>query len=97
MSRISRGPIQKSLKYVPDMRKGVKARARMIAVPHKNPANDTFEPFWKFGRYVCQLQRLTINYCTNHPSSRGIRYYNSNLYINFTHNKFFEQTDFFKF
>ena len=82
MSRISRGPIQKSLKYIPDMRKGVKARSRMLAVPHKHPANDTFEPFWKFGRYVCQLKRLTINYCPNHPSSRGIRY-TTILYLRF--------------
>jgi len=72
---MSRGPIQKSLKYVPNATRSVKELARMITVPHKHPANDTFEPFWKFGRYVCQMKRLTINYCPQHPSSRGIRYF----------------------
>ncbi|XP_066915134.1 large ribosomal subunit protein mL43-like [Clytia hemisphaerica] len=67
-----RGPIQKSLKYVPNV-KAVTTRAKMLKVPHKHPSNDTFEPFWKFGRYVCQLKRLTINYCSDNPGSRGIR------------------------
>jgi len=26
------------------------------------------------GRYVCQLQRLTIKFCKSHASSRGVRY-----------------------
>lgn len=80
---MSRGPIQKSLKYAPHIKFGVKAKARTISVPHKNPSNDTYELFWKFGRYVCQLKRLTFDFCPNHPSSRGIRYLIIMLWVNF--------------
>jgi large subunit ribosomal protein L43 len=25
------------------------------------------------GRYMCQLQRITLKFCKNHGSSRGVR------------------------
>ncbi|EDO49536.1 predicted protein [Nematostella vectensis] len=35
------------------------------------------------GRYVCQLQRLTLNYCRAGGSSRGIREYIDSEVLNF--------------
>ena len=51
----------------------LKERVKSIKVPHKNRANDTCEIQWKFGRYMCQLKRLTFNYCPNNGDSRGLR------------------------
>jgi len=37
------------------------------------------------GRYVCQLQRITLKFCKNNGSSRGMRYGRSfNLKRNIT-------------
>eukprot|EP00794_Sanderia_malayensis_P005631 gene5631-6327_t len=41
------------------------------------------EASWRFGRYVCQLKRLTLNYCQRSGSSRGIREYLEKEVISF--------------
>ncbi|XP_057306773.1 39S ribosomal protein L43, mitochondrial-like isoform X2 [Hydractinia symbiolongicarpus] len=70
-----RGPAPKLCRLIPGLKLGVKGRARTIAVPHKQPSNDTFELHWKFGRYICQLKRLTFNFCSKGGSSRGLRHF----------------------
>jgi len=70
-----RGPAPKVFRPIPGLRLGVKDKARTIQVPHKNPSNDTFELHWKFGRYVCQLKRVTFNFCSLGGSSRGLRHF----------------------
>lgn len=49
-------------------------RAKAIKVPHKSPSKDDCELHWKFGCYVCQLKRITFNYCPTKGDSRGVRY-----------------------
>merc|ERR1712212_526931 len=51
------------------------ARVRDKKIPNKRPANDTTELHWMFGRHVCQCKRITIEYCPQFPSSRGIRHW----------------------
>jgi len=38
------------------------------------------------GRYVCQLQRLTIKFCKSHGSSRGVRDFIENDLVDFARN-----------
>jgi len=52
-----------------------KNRSKRIVVPHKQPPNKECELHWKFARHVCQLKRLTINYCPHSARSRGVRTY----------------------
>ena len=68
-----RGPAPPKWKPPPGRYLGVHERAKMIRVPHKHPANDTYELHWKFGRYICQLKRLTFNYDADASTSRGVR------------------------
>ncbi|XP_065648438.1 uncharacterized protein LOC100202924 [Hydra vulgaris] len=71
----SKGPFKTIFKMKPEVNRSVFERAKALKVPHKNPPNNTYELHWKFGRYVCQLKRLTFNYCTYSGSSRGLRYF----------------------
>jgi len=36
------------------------------------------------GRYICQLQRLTLKFCKSHAGSRGLRYFIENDLMEFT-------------
>jgi len=73
MKRGPKGPLPPIWRPAPDRILSVTDRAKMVKVPHKNPPNNTYEMHWKFGRYVCQLQRLVFNYDSNIGSSRGLR------------------------
>ena len=75
LRRVLSGERSPNFNLKPWYKKSLKERVRDTKVPHKTQSNDDTELFWKFGRYVCQCKRLSIQYCPVGAASRGVRHW----------------------